>query len=242
MTRGGRAAVDLAGCAAGTAGWRQGQESDPVVVAGGGACHGRLVGAATPLWYGLSHVTDENAEGEGDTVPVLAKVGGYVTAVNVQDNQRVKAGDTLVRIDDRDYNARLKQARGTLAALQAQCGGTEGHTGQAVAQVTSARAQARFRRRRGVAVADANADKARREMELTLQEMADFDYVSQQQLDSAEAAAKAADADVIAAKQAARRRETRSPSPRRGCVGRTASCWPLRPPWTKPPSSWTTPG
>ena len=73
-------------------------------------------------WYGLSHVTSENAEVEGHIVPVLAKVGGYVTAVNVQDNQRVKAGDTLVRIDDRDYNARLKQARGTLAALQAQVG------------------------------------------------------------------------------------------------------------------------
>ena len=152
-------------------------------------------------WYGLSHVTSENAEVQGHIVPVLAKVGGYVTAVNVHDNQQVKAGETLVRIDDRDYNARLKQARGTLAALQAQVG-TEGHTGQAVAQVNSARAQAASAQAR-VAVAEANADKARRELK-RLQEMADAHYVSQQQLDGAQAAAKAAAADVIASKQAAR--------------------------------------
>lgn len=151
-------------------------------------------------WYGLSHVTSANAEVQGHIVPVLAKVGGYVTAVGVHDNQRVKAGDVLVRIDDRDYNARLKEAQGKLAALEAQVGDKE-QTGQAVAQVNAARAQAESARAR-VAVAEANADKARRELK-RLREMANAHYVSQQQLDSAEAAAKAANADVSAAAQAA---------------------------------------
>jgi membrane fusion protein (multidrug efflux system) len=38
------------------------------------------------------------------------RVAGYVTAVEVDDNQVVRAGDVLFRIDDRDYLARLSQA------------------------------------------------------------------------------------------------------------------------------------
>ena len=34
-------------------------------------------------WYGRSHESTENAQVDGHIVPVIAKVGGYVSAVNV---------------------------------------------------------------------------------------------------------------------------------------------------------------
>src|SRR3982750_4215017 len=50
--------------------------------------------------YSRAHETTDNAQVDGHIVPVLAKVGGYVTAVLVQDNDSVRKGQTLVRIDD----------------------------------------------------------------------------------------------------------------------------------------------
>ena len=54
-----------------------------------------------------------------DWVPISPKVSGYVAQVLVEDDQPVKAGDVLVRIEDRDYQARLAQARAQLAQTQA---------------------------------------------------------------------------------------------------------------------------
>ena len=47
------------------------------------------------------------------------KVGGYITAVPVTDNQHVAAGDVIARIDERDYRAALDQAKAQLAHDQA---------------------------------------------------------------------------------------------------------------------------
>jgi membrane fusion protein (multidrug efflux system) len=64
----------------------------------------------------------------GGNVTVLApKVNGFVEQILVTDNQRVKAGDVLVRLDSRDYDAKLAQAsaevdsaRAAVAELQAK--------------------------------------------------------------------------------------------------------------------------
>jgi membrane fusion protein, multidrug efflux system len=47
------------------------------------------------------------------------KVGGYITEVPVTDNELVKAGDVIARIDDRDYRVALDQAEAQVAAAQA---------------------------------------------------------------------------------------------------------------------------
>src|SRR5256714_1462101 len=70
-----------------------------------------LVGLGARRWiYGLSHVSTDNAQVDGHIVPILPKVGGFVTEVRIDENQNVKAGDTLVVLDDRDYKVRLAQA------------------------------------------------------------------------------------------------------------------------------------
>jgi membrane fusion protein (multidrug efflux system) len=56
----------------------------------------------------------------GDITVLAPKVPGFVTTVAVTDNQLVKAGDLLVRLDDRDYRAALAKAEAGVAAQQAK--------------------------------------------------------------------------------------------------------------------------
>jgi membrane fusion protein, multidrug efflux system len=55
----------------------------------------------------------------GDVTVISTRVSGYIETVAVTDNQRVRAGELLVRIDDRDYAAALARARASVAAQKA---------------------------------------------------------------------------------------------------------------------------
>ncbi len=63
--------------------------------------------------------TTENAYVRGRTTVIAPQVSGYVVEVLVKDYQQVRAGDVLVRIDDRIYRARAEQAAANLAAARA---------------------------------------------------------------------------------------------------------------------------
>src|SRR5438045_2101940 len=66
--------------------------------------------------YGRSHQSTDNAQVDGHIVPVLAKVGGYVKTVSINENDHVNAGQLLVQLDDADYVVRLQQSQADLAA------------------------------------------------------------------------------------------------------------------------------
>ena len=63
--------------------------------------------------------TTENALVRGQVTIIGPQLSGYVYEVPVQDFQRVKAGDLLVRLDDRIYKQRLDQALAQLAVQKA---------------------------------------------------------------------------------------------------------------------------
>jgi membrane fusion protein (multidrug efflux system) len=65
-------------------------------------------------------VSTDDAQVEADVVPVGARVAGQVVAVPVAENQHVKKGDLLLRIDDADYIAKVNEAEADLAQAQAQ--------------------------------------------------------------------------------------------------------------------------
>ena len=86
-----------------------------------------------------------------DAVTISPKVSGYVEQVFVSDNQDVKAGAPLVRIDPRDYRAQLLQSRaqvGVAAAAsenaRAMIHEQEGAVDQAAAQLAAAESDAQF--------------------------------------------------------------------------------------------------
>ncbi len=143
---------------------------------------GILIFGARKWWFSRSHVSTDNAQVDGHIVPILPKVGGFVAEVRVDENHSVKAGDTLVVLDDRDLRARLAQTEADLAALLATVS-SRTRVGQAEAAVAQAQAQA----------VKAVADLAR------IEPLAIQNVVSQQQLDAARAAAAAAEAQLAAA-------------------------------------------
>ncbi|TIX84705.1 MAG: biotin/lipoyl-binding protein, partial [Mesorhizobium sp.] len=73
-------------------------------------------------WARSDDRSTDNAYVRGDVTGLAPKIAGYVTAVEVRDNQAVRAGDVLFRIDDRDYRARLAQAVANVEAAQARLG------------------------------------------------------------------------------------------------------------------------
>ena len=67
-------------------------------------------------WYTVNRflVETDDAYTQADNIPVSSQVAGYITNVMVTDNQRVKKGEVIARIDDRLYRAAVAQARATL--------------------------------------------------------------------------------------------------------------------------------
>ena len=55
----------------------------------------------------------------GDITVIAPKVAGFIDRVAVTDNQRVHAGDLLLKLDDRDYRAALAKADAAVGIQQA---------------------------------------------------------------------------------------------------------------------------
>jgi membrane fusion protein (multidrug efflux system) len=73
------------------------------------------------IWYYLhGRVTTDDAEIDGNITPIASKVYGSVSKVFVRRNQYVHAGQVLIKIDPRDYEARVAQARAALELAEAQ--------------------------------------------------------------------------------------------------------------------------
>src|SRR3954468_17419481 len=99
--------------------------------------------AAGWTWVHSSGEATDNAYIRGDVTSLAPKVAGYVTAVEVEDNQTVRAGDVLFRIDDRDYRARLAQAVANVEAAQARLTNVDAETQLQHALIRQAEAQRR---------------------------------------------------------------------------------------------------
>jgi membrane fusion protein (multidrug efflux system) len=70
-------------------------------------------------WQSLRRVTTDDAYVEGSVVVISAKVAGHVAELLTDDNRAVKAGELLLRIDPRDYEAKRDQAKAAVAVAQA---------------------------------------------------------------------------------------------------------------------------
>src|SRR3954454_678307 len=84
---------------------------------------------------------------QADSVTIAPKVSGYVGEVLVEDNQAVTAGQPLIKLEHRQYQAMLEQASAAISARkadiergQAELLQQKANILQAKAQVTGARA------------------------------------------------------------------------------------------------------
>ena len=85
-----------------------------------------VIAVAGASWYGYDYwtvgqylVSTDDAYVKADNTTVAPKVGGYLDRVLVADNEQVKAGQVLARIDDRDFRVALDQAKADVLAANA---------------------------------------------------------------------------------------------------------------------------
>jgi membrane fusion protein (multidrug efflux system) len=67
----------------------------------------------------MTHESTDDAFITADIVPIAPKVEGQLISVYVEDNQKVRQGDPLVRIDPRDYEVKVERVKAALSQAQA---------------------------------------------------------------------------------------------------------------------------
>ncbi len=150
-----------------------------------------LAGAAAGGWYwwtvGRFIESTDDAYVQSDVAVISPQVEGYVRAVRVADNQAVRAGDVLVTIDDRDFEARVAAAEADLAAKAAA---VQSMTGQITLQQSLIEQAA-------AAVPRAEADLTlARQNHQRYQRLARDDFASGQRFETATADLKKAEAGL----------------------------------------------
>lgn len=84
-----------------------------------------VLAIATPyswnLWqYYQNHESTDDAYVTGDIVPMSPLIAGTIVSVHVEDHQRVEAGQLLVRLDPREFEARVQQAQAMVKVAEAR--------------------------------------------------------------------------------------------------------------------------
>lgn len=103
--------------------------------------------------HSLHHEETDDAQVSADINPVIPRISGYVMDVKVNDNQRVKKGDTLLIIDDRDYKIKLEQAEAALVIAESNLSSAKASTNAARANIATSQAS--------VGTADAQIEAAK---------------------------------------------------------------------------------
>ena len=174
-----------------------------------------VVGGGLFYWHSTFTESTDDAQVDGDLYQVSSRVTGQVIRVNVEDNQKVQAGDLLLEIDPKDYQVALEQAQANLASAQANAVQANVNvpitnittttsistTGSDVQGATAAIAQAQKEAQAAearVAQARANAVKSQLDVD-RYTPLVEKDVISKQQFDAAVASAAANKAAVLEA-------------------------------------------
>lgn len=167
------------------------------------------------LVYYHNRETTDDAQVDGHITPIASKIYGRVADVLVKDNQPVKKGQVLVKIDPRDYQTSLDQAKAALALAESDAAsagvdvprtrenvasGTSSADAQlagAVADLQGAQVTYDQAQTSDLAFAQANIEKSKANSELAQADLArykpllDKGEISKQQYDAAKANADA---------------------------------------------------
>jgi membrane fusion protein (multidrug efflux system) len=159
-----------------------------------------LVVLATGVYYFrfvAPYESTDNAFIEGNVIPMASQVPGRVAELLVKDNQAVKQGDVILKIDPRDYEASLAQARADLAAARSRVEQAKAQVDANEAKVAQAQAT----------VVAADAENQRAADDLKRYESVESSAVSKSAFDLAQSQARAASANLEAARSQAKATE-----------------------------------
>lgn len=128
------------------------------------------------------HEGTDNAQLDATITSVRSAVSGFVKEVRFDDNQPVKKGDTLVIIENKDYTAKVMQARAMLQSAEAQTGVSR-VTAQAATQTAAATSLNASALQSGIDAARARLSKAEKEGD-RVEKMFAEGAATQQQVDA----------------------------------------------------------
>jgi len=129
----------------------------------------------------------DDAYVDGDITAISPKVAGHVVDLLARDNRPVARGDVLLRIDDRDYRARVDEATGQVRARLAQLVQIDDKVTVQEAVITQSGA--------GISAARAEMVRAKADFERS-RRLVREDYVSRQRFDVSQADAARAEAGL----------------------------------------------
>lgn len=148
-------------------------------------------------WYGYNYwttgrfmISTDDAYVQADMAFISPKISGYVDQIKVSENQKVKAGDPLLVVDDGDYRIAVAQAEAQIATLSKTLDRIDAQTEAARASLQQAQAQ----KTADQAAADNAAKVAARASQLLKTHVG-----TQAQLDDAQTAVQQANAALVGA-------------------------------------------
>jgi membrane fusion protein (multidrug efflux system) len=137
--------------------------------------------------YSLHHVTTDDAQLEANISPVLPRVSGFVNDIRFEENQRVKKGDLMISLDDRDLRIKVDQASAAVEGAKASVEAAKANLTSARSAVEAVKANMESA---NVRLWKANQDYARYEKLLAEKS------ITQQSFDAAKAEKENAEAQV----------------------------------------------
>ncbi len=137
--------------------------------------------------------TTDDAYVKADSTIVAPKVSGYISALLVDDNQPVKAGQLVARIDNRDYRNAFDQTKASLAAADATIANLDAQLAAQGSMIDQADAS--------TAAAKAQLDQAQRN-QARYAKMAKVGYGSEEQAEQAATDQRTRAADLLRAQAA----------------------------------------
>ena len=155
----------------------------------------------------LTHESTDDAFVEGHVVSIAPRISGQVLAVHVLDNQLVHSNELLVEIDPADYAMTVAQKQSAADAQESSYKLALAGLELMHAKVTTAGAAAQ-ESKADTAAAAATAARTKADFERS-QELRQQNTISQQEFDSAQAAAQQAEANLNATRQKAAADESR---------------------------------
>jgi len=169
--------------------------------------------------HGLHHEETDDAQVDANISPVIPRIAGYVTDVRVKDNQRVKKGDTLVVLDNRNELIQVEQNQAALLTAQGNLHVAEATTSASKTNIATFQAN--------VSTVDAQIEAAKVTLKRASQ---DYDRyanlikdhtITQQQFEQAEAAKESAERQlgVLQNQKAAANRQTSAAASQSNATG-----------------------
>jgi|JI6StandDraft_1071083.scaffolds.fasta_scaffold07025_4 membrane fusion protein (multidrug efflux system) len=147
----------------------------------------------------MGHEKTDNAQLDGNIVPIRAAVTGYVDAVLFTDNQHVQQGDTLAIIRSDDYAAMVTQSEAALANAHAMLEAAKAGSNMAD-QNANASSLNSLAAKESVSTAETRLWKAQQDM-ARVDAMAKDNAATPQQVDALKAEVDVAKAQVEMAKK-----------------------------------------